>query len=62
MRKVEKNKTFGPQSEGPFGFLGGEAATFGLGRLGALRHADLFPDLGTPGGSGSAPSTKSTNT
>ena len=61
MRKIRKNKTFGPQSEEAFGFLGVEAAGFGLGRLGDLRLADFFPDSAKPGGSGGfAPSTNST--
>ena len=58
MRKI---KTFGPQSEEVFGFLGVEAAGTGLGRLGALRRAEFFPDSAKPGGSGGfAPSTNST--
>ena len=61
MRSSEENRTFRPQSEGNFGFLGGEAAAFRLRRLGALRRTDLCPDLGKPGGSvGSGPVTNST--
>ena len=61
MRKMRKNKTFRPQSEEAFGFLGVEAAGFGLVRLGALRRADFFPDSAKPGGSGGfIPSTNST--
>ena len=61
MKKMRKNKTFGPQLEEAFGFLGVEAAGFGLGRLGALRCADFFPDSAKPGESGGfSPSTNST--
>ena len=52
MNENEKNKRFGPQSEEAFGFLGVEAAAFGLWRFGALRRADFFPDSAKPGGSG----------